>query len=177
MSRPARDHHVSTATATSTDVASSGYQIRRIRHAEPALDLVRPDGSVVIPPAVAGDVLRALVRDLTARVRADGGEVTPGIRRLLYALHMAAQRAEQQADEDRAAPRVEHQSDSGTAPTASATVGTVSVAEAAAALECRPEYVRRLARRGDLAAHRLGRRAWAIDRTSLDHYRHGRHTP
>jgi hypothetical protein len=52
--------------------------------------LLRPDGSVTVPASVAGEVLRALVRDLTVRARADGGEVSPQARRVLYALHAAA---------------------------------------------------------------------------------------
>ncbi|MFJ7590824.1 helix-turn-helix domain-containing protein [Streptomyces sp. NPDC097617] len=161
MSSPSRDHRVSTPSVASSDASSTGYQIRRNREPEQSLDLTLDDGSVVIPPAVAGDVLRALVRDITVRIRADGGEVGPGVRRLLYALHEAAQRAE-----------LEHSSDIGTALPPPATVVEVSVDEAAALLECTPEYVRRLARRGTLTARRLGARAWAIDRTALDHYRH-----
>jgi excisionase family DNA binding protein len=162
---------VSTPVPTSDDADSSGYQIRRNQPDEPPLDLVRADGSVIVPAAVAGEVLRALVRDLTARVRADGGEVAPDVRRLFYALHAAAQHAEHRAT---AATRIERSSDSGTAPPAPATVTEVSVDEAAALLGCSPEYVRRLTRRGTLAARRIGRRAWAIDRTALDDYRHGR---
>lgn len=165
MSSPGHDDGVSTPNATSTDTPASGYQIRRNRPDEPPLDLVRPDGSVVIPSAVAGDVLRALVRDLTARVRADGGEIGPGVRRLLYALHTAAQRAD-----------IEHGSDNGTAPPPSDNVSTgteVSVPEAAALLGCTPEYVRRLARTGAITARRIGTRTWAIDRAALDNYRHG----
>ncbi|WP_409473120.1 helix-turn-helix domain-containing protein [Streptomyces sp. HC307] len=138
--------------------------------AEPALDLIQTDGSVIIPPTIAGDVLRALVRDLTARVRADGGEVAPGVRRLLYALHTAAQHAEHRTE-------IEHISDNGTAPNMTDTVATsteVSVQEAAALLGCAAEYVRRLARHGAFTARRIGARTWAIDRAALDHYRHGR---
>ncbi|MFB6558498.1 helix-turn-helix domain-containing protein [Streptomyces sp. NPDC056400] len=152
---------MSTPLVTSSDAATTGYQIRRKCGLGQPLDLTLDDGSVIIPSAVANDVLRALMRDITARVRADGGEIGPGVRRLLYALHAAAQRAE-----------LEHSSDIGTAPPPPATVVEVSVDEAAALLECTPEYVRRLARRGTLTARRLGARAWAIDRTALDHYRH-----
>ncbi|MGW7457156.1 helix-turn-helix domain-containing protein [Streptomyces sp. NPDC054797] len=161
MSSPNSDHHVSTPHLTSSDPPSTGYQIRRKYNPGQSLDLTLDDGSVIIPSAIAGDVLRALVRDVTARVRADGGEVGSGVRRLLYALHGAAQRAE-----------FEHGSDIGTAPPSPATVVEVSVDEAAVLLECTPEYVRRLARLGTLTARRLGARVWAIDRTALDHYRH-----
>ncbi|MFE5827534.1 helix-turn-helix domain-containing protein [Streptomyces erythrochromogenes] len=161
MSSPSSDHLVSTPLVTSSDAPSTGYQIRRKRGAEHPQDLTLDDGSVIIPSAVAGDVLRALVRDLTARVRADCGEVAPDVRRLLYALHTASQR-----------PDIEHSSDIGTAPPPPATVSEIAVDEAAALLECTPEYVRRLARSGTLTARRLGARAWAIDRTALDRYRH-----
>ncbi|MGW9031010.1 excisionase family DNA-binding protein [Streptomyces sp. NPDC055722] len=54
---------------------------------------------------------------------------------------------------------------------------TLSVDEAAAVLGCSAGYVRRLARAGTIRARRIGARAWAIDRTALDHYRHGTGTP
>jgi excisionase family DNA binding protein len=123
---------------------------------------------VLIPPEVAGDVLRALVRDLTARVRADGGEVGPRVRRVLYALHEAAQHP--------TTPTVERSSDIGTSPGPAATVEEVTVDEAAALLGCTPGYVRRLARAGTLAGRRHGARTWALDRAALDAYRH-RSTP
>ncbi|MFE0727062.1 helix-turn-helix domain-containing protein [Streptomyces antibioticus] len=165
MSSPARDHLVSTPTATSGNTAPTGYRIRRNTLAAAPLDLIRPDGSVLIPAAVAREVLRALTRDLTARVRTDGGEVTPEVRRLLYALHVAAQSAD-----------IEHSSDIGTAPSPADTVATfteVSVGEAAALLGCTTGYVRRLARAGAFTARRIGARTWAIDRAALDQYRHG----
>jgi excisionase family DNA binding protein len=132
-------------------------------------DLIRPDGSVLIPAEVAGDVLRSLVRDLTARVRADGGEVGPVVRRVLYALHAAAQRPDHST--------VEHSSDNGTSPGTAATVEEVTASEAAALLGCTPGYVRRLVRNGTLTGRRRGARAWAIDRAALDTYRHRSATP
>ncbi|KPC91906.1 helix-turn-helix domain-containing protein [Streptomyces albus] len=130
--------------------------------------LTRADGSVIVPATVAGEVLRALVRDLTARVRADGGEVAPGVRRLLYALHTAAQRVE--AFDSVTAP-FDSTSATGTAPRPS---GTVSVAEAAALMGCTPRHVRALITSGRLPAERVGARVWAIDAEALDHYRHDR---
>ncbi|MFK0296708.1 excisionase family DNA-binding protein [Streptomyces sp. NPDC090442] len=130
--------------------------------------LTRADGAVIVPAAVAGDVLRALVRDLTARVRADGGEVTPGIRRLLYALHTAAQRAEMF---DSVAAPFESTAATGTTLGPS---GTVCVAEAAALMGCTTRHVRALIAAGHLPAERIGARVWAIDATGLDHYRHHR---
>ncbi|MEU3730294.1 helix-turn-helix domain-containing protein [Streptomyces sp. NPDC033538] len=49
----------------------------------------------------------------------------------------------------------------------------VSVAEAAALLDRSPRTVRHLAANGTIPAHRIGARTWAIDRASLDTYRHG----
>ncbi|URN12498.1 helix-turn-helix domain-containing protein [Streptomyces radiopugnans] len=122
-------------------------------------------------------MLRALIRDLTARIRADGGEVGPGVRRLLYALHTAAQRAERPAlDNPPAFDSVTAPFDSsatGSTTTAPGTVG-VSVAEAAALMGCSPEWVRALIRRGVLSARRIGARTWEVDRDALDDYRHGR---
>ncbi|MFD8610535.1 excisionase family DNA-binding protein [Streptomyces sp. NPDC059631] len=130
--------------------------------------LLRADGSVIVPATVAGDVLRALVRDLTARVRADGGELTPGVRRLLYALHTAAQHAD--AFDSVTAP-FDSTAATGSTPRAS---GTVCVAEAAALMGCTPRHVRALIADGRLSAERVGARVWAIDPAALDHYRHHR---
>lgn len=115
---------------------------------------------MTVPASVAGDVLRALVRDLTARVRVDGGEISPRVRTLLYALHAADQG---HPDTPGSAP--------GTPPPASVTV-ELSTGEAAALLGCSSEYVRRLARSGRLTARRVGA-AWLIDPVALDTYRHG----
>ncbi|MEU7166675.1 helix-turn-helix domain-containing protein [Streptomyces morookaense] len=134
---------------------------------EGARRLLRADGSVIVPAMVAGDVLRALVRDLTARVRADGGEVTPGIRRLLYALHTAAQHTDM-FDSARAS------ADSAATGTAPAPSGTVAVAEAAALMGCSPRHIRTLIANGRLPAERVGARVWAIDAAALNDYRHHR---
>ena len=123
--------------------------------------LLSPDGSVTIPPSIAREVLRALLRDLTARVRADGGEVSPGVRRLLLALHTAA-------EQRTPAP-------AGSVPgTPLPSPGTVEIVtgEAAALLGCSSEFVRRLCRTGRLRARR-DRWEWRIDACSLDDYRHG----
>jgi excisionase family DNA binding protein len=127
------------------------------------LDLIRPDGSVIVPAGVAGEVLRSLVRDLTARVRTDGGEVSPTVRGLLNALHAAAERV----DTATTGPS----SDPGTTTIQRANV-EIGTGDAAALLECSTEYVRRLARSGRIQARRLGA-AWLIDSASLDAYRTG----
>lgn len=124
--------------------------------------LVRADGAVVVPAHVAGEVLRALVRDLTTRVRADGGEVSPAVRQLLYALHDAAQTPATTAPS----------SGDGTPPASPATV-ELTAHQAALLLECSPEYARRLARTGRVRARHVGP-AWLIDSASLDAYRKGR---
>ncbi|MFD7064396.1 helix-turn-helix domain-containing protein [Streptomyces sp. NPDC059906] len=49
----------------------------------------------------------------------------------------------------------------------------VPVDEAATLLGRSPRTVRRLAAAGTIPAHRIGARTWAIDRASLDTYRHG----
>ncbi|MBT2397230.1 helix-turn-helix domain-containing protein [Streptomyces sp. ISL-100] len=134
---------------------------------------MREDGAVVIPAAVASEVLRALVRDLDAQVRANGGHPSPTVRRILFALHDAAQ----QAEASRAAPSF----DSATAPFDSSATGseptdgaTVSVTEAAQVMGCSPRHIRGLIRSGRLPATRIGARTWAVGRAALDEFRHGR---
>ncbi|MFF3897920.1 helix-turn-helix domain-containing protein [Streptomyces sp. NPDC001812] len=160
MTSRASDHHVSTPTVTSNDTPTAGYQIRRNG----------PDdegAAVVVPASLAPTVFNAVVLYLGDRVRTGGGALTPDARTLLRDLHRAAEGA-----------RTELSSDNGTPPPPTATVATgseVSVMEAAALLGCTPEYARRLARAGAFQARRIGARTWAIDRTSLDTYRHGEH--
>ncbi|MFJ6934463.1 helix-turn-helix domain-containing protein [Streptomyces sp. NPDC101132] len=140
--------------------SSTGSTVTAPRN-EPLAGLLRPDGAVLVPAAVAGEVLRALVRDLTARVRADGGEVSPGVRLLLYALHAANEQHGRQAG-----------SGNGTPEQAPATV-EVTAQQAAELLECSAEYARRLARLGRLHARRVGP-VWLVDAASLDAYRKGK---
>jgi excisionase family DNA binding protein len=123
--------------------------------------LLRPDGSVMVPPSVAGEVLRALVRDLTARARADGGELSTEARRVLHALHAAAVRGD----------HTEPSSSGGTSDQSPATV-ELTAAEAAFAMRCSPSYARRLARSGRVRARRAGP-VWLFDSESLDAYRTG----
>lgn len=124
--------------------------------------LIQPDGSVVVPAAVADDMLRLLVSGLTAQVRsAHGGGVSPQARRVLYALHKAAQRHE-----------AEHMSDVGTLPPTSSTI-EMSVAEAARRMECSTRHVRRLLATGRITGRRLSPRLWLVDEASLDDYRRG----
>lgn len=125
--------------------------------------LVRADGAVVVPPEIAGELLRFLTVGLTERVRADGGEVSRSARRVLYALHTAAVRADQQpafVSETRAAP-------SGSVELTAQQVADI--------LGCSPQYARSLVRTGQLHGRRAGR-AWLIDPNSLDRYRTGINT-
>lgn len=110
-----------------------------------------------------------LVRDLDAQARANGGQPSPAARRLLWALHAAAVEADERPTFPNETP--------GPAP---ATV-EMDVNEAAALLECSPQYVRALARAGRVRARRASR-VWLLDRASLDAYRRGespcpRHSP
>lgn len=118
---------------------------------------VRPDGSVLIPPDVAREILRPIVRDLAARVRADGVPLSPRTVAFLVALHNA------DAHPASSAP--------GTTLAAPVTV-EMTARQAAALLACSSEFVRRLARSGRLKGHKAGP-VWLIDSASLDAYRHG----
>lgn len=112
--------------------------------------LLRADGAVIVPPAVAGEVLRAVVRDLTARVRADGGQVAP----------------RGPPGPVRAAPgRTTHRMfESTTAPFDSSATGSPShqprrVAQAATLMGCPPRHIRALITGGRLPTQRVGARA------------------
>lgn len=121
--------------------------------------LVLPDGSVLIPPDVARELLRPLVLGLATRCRADGINLSPRTIGLLHAPHNSA----------------EHQGSSGTGtPDPGPATVELTAPEAAELLACSPEYVRRLARTGRLSGRRAGR-AWLINRDSLNTYRHGDH--
>lgn len=162
MSSGSRTQPVPEPCATSSQAPVSGYPIRRIPAPEA---LLQPDGSVVIPPAVAGHVLRALVRDLTARVAADGGRLAPGVQRVLFALHAAAQQ-----------PVPVQGCDTASVPVSGGTIG-LTVDQAAAVLECSPQWVRHLLAAGRLDGHRAGARLWLVDPDSLDAYRKGAPCP
>jgi excisionase family DNA binding protein len=119
-----------------------------------------------VPPSIAGEVVRILAAHLDARVRADGGELSPGARRLLVELQAAADRTP-------SAP-------AGARPGAATgrrrrRRGTVEVTvnEAARLMECSPRWVRALIAAGRLPARRAGARLWLLDAAALDHYRQG----
>lgn len=121
-----------------------------------AAGLVRADGSVVVPPALAGEVLRRLLRDLTSDVQANGGRLAPSVYSLLWALRDA-----QDADEKgRRTVSTPAGSAPGT-PVSGAPIVEISTAEAARLMGCSGSYVRRLARSGRVPARRLGAQ-WLI---------------
>jgi excisionase family DNA binding protein len=128
----------------------------------PLASLLREDGAVVVPPEQAREVLRLLIIGLEVRVRADGGELAPLVRRLLWALHAASTQADPGEQPSG--------SGTGTVQPQKGSVG-VSVAQAAVTLGCSTRWVRRLLVGGRLTGHRVGARAWAIDAESLDQFR------
>jgi len=128
--------------------------------------LVRGDGSVVVPPQIAEEVLKVLTHGLIARVRADGGEISPAARRVLFALHDANVRyVDQQAEH---LPMSELGSSRSTPSSVELTVD-----QAAALLECSPRHVRRLVTTGRVSGRRAGW-AWLIDAADLTAFRSGR---
>jgi excisionase family DNA binding protein len=110
-----------------------------------------------------------VVLGLRELVRRDGGAVAPELQRLLFALHEVAERQDEAKalarDNPESAPRARGAGfELETVSGACATVG-----EAASVLGCSSQWIRRLARRGVLHGHRVGR-SWLIDRASLDDY-------
>lgn len=126
--------------------------------------LIRPDGSVVIPPDIAGDVAAALVRDIASQLRRDGGHIPPRTRTLLFALHQANRRHVERDDPGDEPART---SDPESTPEPT---GTMTVTEAAGRLGCTPEYVRQLLRSGRLRGRRT-HGLWLVERDSLTTYR------
>lgn len=104
--------------------------------------LVAPDGSVTVPAEVVGDVLRALIADMTARARTAGALPSPVAEQLLHALYAGKQR-----HEDGGAPP-------DTPPGAPPAALGRSVREVADEMGCSPQYVRRLLAAGHLAGRR-----------------------
>lgn len=127
----------------------------------PLASLLRADGAVVIPPEQAREVLRLVLIGIEVRVRADGGELSPRLRRILYALHHASQMEGRRSGEGAA---------SGTEVGEPGRLA-LSVAEAATVLGCSARWVRALLVGGRLTGRRVGVRAWAIDPDSLDQFR------
>lgn len=132
--------------------------------AELPAGLLRPDGSVLVPSDVAGELLAAAVRDLTARARRDGLTVSDRALRVLQALHEAAERHD-------TTPPAPAGTGAGTHASASPTV--ITTTHAADLLGCTDSYVRRLCRAGRLTGERVGP-LWLIDQASLNAYRYRR---
>jgi helix-turn-helix protein len=119
--------------------------------------LLLDDGSVVVPAELAGEVLRALVRDVTERVRADGGQPSAACRALLAALYEAARRPARPV------------ADNGNGEAVPATLdvtGMVTVAQVAEASGHPPRTLRHWAATGQITARRVGR-LWLVDPDSL----------
>jgi len=122
------------------------------------VNLIRPDGSVVVPAAVTDAVVRLLVLGVTeARHRNAGGQLSPQVMDVLHALNGAALRASvTPADVPTTEPE---------------TPGTgkmeVTAAEAAVMRGCSPEMIRRMCRAGQLHSRMLGR-IWLVDAAHLD---------
>lgn len=118
--------------------------------------LVREDGSVVVPPALAGEVLRRLLRDLTAEMQANGGRLSPQVYRLLWAL-----RGAQDADEKGYTLTCTPGGSAAGTRVAGAAIVEISTAEAARRMGCSESYARRLARSGQVPARKVGTQ-WLI---------------
>lgn len=125
--------------------------------------LVRLDGSVTVPAAVTGEVLRRLVRDMHNEARGRGVVATPAARRLLDALYEAAERHRQPVAE--ADPSFANESAS-----AGSSIVELTVTDTAERLARSEQWVRQLARRGHLAGRRIGR-MWLLDAASVESYR------
>lgn len=168
MNGPHRDHPVTTSPVTSEETGRNGYRIRWMRLTRPASGrtITRDDGSVVVPASLAGEVVRILAAHLDARIRTDGGELSPAARWLLVELQAAA-------DRDELNEEAQPGSATGSAAPHTGTV-EVTVNEAAALLECSTRWVRALIAAGCLPARRAGARLWLINADGLDHHRHQR---
>lgn len=130
--------------------------------------LVRPDGSVVVPAAVADGMLRLLVLGVTTASRMNaGGSPSVDVLEVLHALNVAAVKAGDA-----------HVSGIGPVFEESVTVGVqgeswLTCSEVAALLQCTERSVRRACEQGRLPALKKGRQ-WLIHEDHLDTYRFGK---
>lgn len=122
-----------------------------------AARLLRPDGSVLIPPEAAADVLRRLSRDVAAEARANGGVPSGGAYRVMWALFAAARRH----DEESARGGEAGEGSVAGTPVAGAASVEIGISEFAQQLGCSASYARRLARSGRVQARRVGH-TWLI---------------
>ncbi|MGC4927247.1 helix-turn-helix domain-containing protein [Streptomyces sp. DT117] len=116
--------------------------------------LLREDGTVIVPAELSAVVLRVLLRDVGARLKADRGAVPLSTSSLLWALALAAEQAE--AAEGSA---------NGPSPDRPVSM-EISASQAAEELGCSARHARRLARSGRLPARRVGR-AWLIAEAAI----------
>jgi hypothetical protein len=112
-------------------------------------------GSVIVPPELAGVVLRALVRALAERVRTDGGTPSPACRVLLAELHEATRRPVADVGNEEPPP-----------VSLDLVTGMVTVAQLAEESGHSPRTLRHWAAGGRLVARRVGR-TWLVDPDSL----------
>ena len=148
---------------------SRASRAREPTQAPPLRRVRRLDGSVLVPAGAAAEMLRVLVVGLTEIARRDGGEVSAGMHRLLYALHDAAEQHDQRTAAPVPAPAG---AATGSDPNTRASVD-LSIDEAAARLECSPRWVRQLVSTGRIQGRRAGQRAWLVDADDFERYRRG----
>lgn len=121
--------------------------------------LLRGDGAVVVPRAIAGPLLRLIVSALLVRVRTDGGLVAVAVTDVLLELQRA------QELEEAGVGSVD-----GTPGPEVVMVDDMTTMQVAAVLGCTERYARRLVSDGSLKARRVGR-CWLIDAASLARFR------
>lgn len=103
--------------------------------------LLRPDGSVLIPPGLTPDVLRRLVRDIVTEARSTGGQPSAAARQLLDALYAAAEHRQYAGAADEPAP-IE--------------AASLTVREMADRMGCSVQHVRKLLADGKLDGRKSG---------------------
>jgi excisionase family DNA binding protein len=129
--------------------------------------LVRPDGSVVVPPEVADRVLRILVVGLNESVRRNaGGRPSEPVINVLHALNAAAAREEQSSSANG--------TEFGEKRTMDSIQGGswVTCREAAALLQCTDRAIRKACGQGRIPATKRGT-TWFISVQDLDRHRFG----
>lgn len=130
----------------------------------PHLDaLVRADGGVTLPPEWVHAALTGLVAGAAGLSRRDASPVAPVVHDMLAVLAEADRRVREEPPA--------FASESHEEPAATLSGMTISVGEAAAQLECSPQYVRLLLRSGQVDGRRAGR-PWLVDAASLEDFRH-----
>lgn len=128
-----------------------------------AANLIRPDGSVVVPAAIADAVVRLLVLGLTQAHHTNaGGRVSAQMVDVLHALNVAA------IKDSEMSARGRDYSTSGIIEVSGEKLLTSR--EVSALLALTERQVRRLCEQGKLPAQKLGQH-WLISETDLDTYR------